>query len=162
MRPADPRQKEMPVLLPRVITFRTEPKHHLSSEIVGHELDHWDLALHGAAAIHQDHSYPDVSWLKVFLEKRAYRTSYTIDRTLGAQAVASVAEVAQEFKGYSFLRIKELHLRLLAKQQEAGSRMDRLRTVALTVLVAEQLFGNPREPVTYEELAALGTLGLIS
>jgi hypothetical protein len=162
--PHNPTQSARPILLPRLMVLdgKNLKATDMVTPSVGHEMDHWDFYLNQAGAIQSQQGPSTVQWLRALGEKRAYRTSYAIERSLGHHALTpSVEDVVRAHAATEPHNAHRIFNQITPHLQRRGMFRRRGSAGSLSALAIEQLFGNPQLPVTSEELQAMSAVGHI-
>ncbi|MGF7229614.1 MAG: hypothetical protein ACQR33_06590 [Candidatus Saccharibacteria bacterium] len=150
------------VHLPRmlILNARRIPPERLGS-IFAHEVDHWNFGINQQGAMQ---STPGKRLtphqLLAASEKQALKTSYTIERNLGAYAgMSTIAVIAEAYASITPSEAGTLVEDLIT--QRSRTRTVRGLMAPLASMVVSELFGNPDEYVTLDELAAFQAMGLV-
>jgi hypothetical protein len=158
----DSGEAEYSVFVPRVMVVGAEPDSQMLGPIIVHEADHWDFYLNRMPQLQrQADDAIDRLHIVALAEKRAYHTTYQIERNLGHLAGLDSIELISD----AYAHIAPLEAGIiyddLRERREAASHKNLNFTEALALVAVTQLFGKPGELITADEITAMDALELL-
>lgn len=158
-------QSNTPVTLPKLISLPSEDTDSRTLPVtIAHELDHWDYWLHEATFHYGLNKEPKfLMELVTRAERRAYKTSYQVEKNLGYHALMPSVEVFAS-------RYRHMEPAEAGPRSRIDFTRDRLASdspfglpFSLAALALSHLYGlKDTSDVSYEEITAYEAAGLIT